>query len=120
MWTYASMFSSPTSRAGRFREDYADRGGSRTAGRESVDGGPASYVACGYRSGPASAVDAFQRHSRFLVALAFGLNRAHYQLFADLADRAAQRPGRITGPPPSTNLDSDASQAGDQQAGEHA
>ena len=42
-----------------FEEDYADRGGFRTAGRESVDGGPAAYVACGYRSGPASALDAF-------------------------------------------------------------
>ena len=47
------------------------------------------------RAGRASAVDALKRDPGFLVALALGLNGFQHQFFADLADRSAQRPGRM-------------------------
>jgi hypothetical protein len=46
-------------------------------------------------AGRVSAVDALKRDPGFLVALAFGLNGFQHQFFGDLADRSAQRPGRI-------------------------
>jgi hypothetical protein len=44
---------------------------------------------------PASALDAFKRDPGFLVALTFGLNGFQHQFFCDLADRSAQRAGRV-------------------------
>lgn len=46
-------------------------------------------------AGPASAADPLQRDPGLLVALAFGLHGFQHQFFGYLADRAAQRPGRI-------------------------